>query len=91
MRQARVAIATALVLATSALASVQGNSTEGRMRILGRAIVEAVPDHARVLVGVSSKAPSPTAALDQNSAIAKRIIESQRSLASMSGTSDPIR
>jgi uncharacterized protein len=48
---------------------------EGRIRVLGRATVEAVPDHVSVRVGISNKAPSPTAALDQNSAIARKIIE----------------
>lgn len=48
---------------------------EGRIRVLGRATVEAVPDHVSVRVGISNKAPSPTAALDQNSAVARKIIE----------------
>jgi uncharacterized protein len=48
---------------------------EGRIRVLGRATVEAVPDHARVQLGVTTKASSPTAALDQNSAVARKIIE----------------
>jgi uncharacterized protein YggE len=48
---------------------------EGRIRVLGRATVEAVPDLVSVRVGISNKAPSPTAALDQNSAVARKIIE----------------
>jgi uncharacterized protein YggE len=56
------------LLSTSAAA-------EGKMRVLGRATIEAVPDHVSVRLGITNKAPSPTAALDQNSAVAKKIIE----------------
>jgi uncharacterized protein YggE len=48
---------------------------EGRMRIFGRAVVEVAPDYVTVNIGVSSNAPSPTAALDQNSAAARKIID----------------
>lgn len=48
---------------------------EGKMRIVGRATVEAVPDYVTVQVGISNRAASPTAALDQNSAIARKIID----------------
>jgi uncharacterized protein YggE len=47
----------------------------GKLRVLGRATIEAVPDQVSVRVGISNKAPTPTAALDQNSAIARKIIE----------------
>jgi uncharacterized protein YggE len=56
------------------LASAQA-AGEGRMRVLGRATIGAVPDHVRVRLGIVNKAPSPTAALDQNSAVARKIIE----------------
>ena len=46
---------------------------EGKMRVLGRASIEVAPDHVSVRLGITSKAPSPTAALDQNSAVAKKI------------------
>ena len=46
----------------------------GRISVLGRATVEREPDHAVVQVGVLTKAPTPTAALDQNSAVAARIM-----------------
>ena len=46
----------------------------GRLHVLGRASVERAPDHAVVQVGISNKAATPTAALDENSAIAARII-----------------
>jgi len=48
---------------------------EGRIRVIGRAVVEAVPDTVTVRIGVSNKAASPTAALDQNSAAAHKIID----------------
>src|SRR3954468_7446489 len=48
---------------------------EGKMRIVGRATVEAVPDYVTVQVGISNRASSPTAALDQNSAVARKIID----------------
>jgi uncharacterized protein len=48
---------------------------EGKMRVLGRATIEAIPDYAVVSVGVSNKAKTPAAALDQNSAIARKIID----------------
>jgi uncharacterized protein len=48
---------------------------EGRIRVIGRAVVETVPDHVTVRVGVSNRATSPTAALDQNSAAARKIVD----------------
>jgi uncharacterized protein YggE len=48
---------------------------DGRMRIIGRAAIEVAPDYVTVNIGVSSNAPSPTAALDQNSAAARKIID----------------
>jgi uncharacterized protein len=62
----------ASVLAMPAFA--QG-TREGKMRVLGRGTVEAVPDLVNVQVGVSNKAASPTTALDQNSAVARKIID----------------
>ena len=66
--------ATALVslVASMPLAAAQG---EGRIRVIGRAVVEVVPDYVTVRVGVSNRAPSPTAALDQNSATARKIVD----------------
>lgn len=49
------------------------------MRIIGRATVEVAPDFVTVRVGVSNRAPSPTAALDQNSAAARKIIDFAKS------------
>ncbi len=48
---------------------------DGKMRILGRATVEATPDYAVVRVGITNKAATPSAALDQNSTIARKMIE----------------
>ena len=55
-------------------ASAQG-AREGKMRVIGRGTVEAVPDYVTVQVGVSNRASSPTAALDQNSAVARKIVD----------------
>jgi hypothetical protein len=44
------------------------------MRIIGRALIEVAPDTVTVRIGVSSRAPTPTAALDQNSATARKLI-----------------
>jgi uncharacterized protein len=65
--------ATLLLVAGSAPIAAQG-IREGKMRILGRGVIEVVPDHATVRVGVVNKAASPTVALDQNSAVARKII-----------------
>jgi len=67
-----VVVLLSAVLAVPALA--QG-AREGKMRIVGRATVEAVPDDVTVQVGISNRAASPTAALDQNSAVARKIID----------------
>ncbi len=48
---------------------------EGRIRVIGHAVVEAVPDHVTVRIGVSNRASTPTAALDQNSAAARKVID----------------
>jgi uncharacterized protein YggE len=46
----------------------------GRIQVLGHGSVERTPDLAVVQVGITNKAAAPTAALDENSAIAARII-----------------
>jgi len=72
-RAGLVAVAVASLIAASVpQALAQG---EGRIRVIGRAVIEAVPDYVTVRIGVSSRAPSPTAALDQNSAVARKIID----------------
>ena len=67
-----VVVLLSAVLAVPAFA--QG-AREGKMRIIGRATVEAVPDYVTVQVGISNRAASPTATLDQNSAVARKIID----------------
>ncbi|HEY6992862.1 MAG TPA: SIMPL domain-containing protein [Xanthobacteraceae bacterium] len=71
---ASVLTVVALLPAILAPASAQG-IREGKMRILGRATIEAVPDYVTVQVGISNRAASPTVALDQNSATARKIID----------------
>jgi uncharacterized protein YggE len=75
MRRVQLSLMIAVaLLAAPPPASAQGAS-EGKMRILGRATVAAVPDQVTVRVGITNKAASPTAALDQNSAVARKIID----------------
>jgi uncharacterized protein len=75
-RRLSVVIRLALVLAACfALAASATAQTDGRIRIIGRALVEVAPDYVTVRVGVSNRAPTPTAALDQNSAVARRLID----------------
>jgi uncharacterized protein YggE len=69
-----VAVIALLCAGLAAPASAQG-VREGKMRILGRATIEAAPDYVTVQVGISNRASSPTAALDQNSAVARKIID----------------
>jgi uncharacterized protein YggE len=59
-------------------ASGQG-ARERTMRVVGRAALEAVPDIVTVQVGISNRASTPTAALDQNSAVARKIIDFAKS------------
>ncbi len=69
-----VTVVAILSAALAAPAFAQG-VREGKMRIVGRATVEGVPDYVTVQVGISNRAASPTAALDQNSAVARKIID----------------
>ena len=66
-------LAAAIACLASLPATAQGD--DRRMRIVGRALVEVAPDFVTVRVGVSNRAPTPTAALDQNSVTARRIID----------------
>lgn len=58
--------------AASTPAIAQG---EGRIRVIGHAVVDTVPDFVTVRVGVSNRGVSATAALDQNSAAARKVID----------------
>ena len=71
----RMMFAAAVLAGVAALPLTASAQNDGKMRIVGHAAVEVAPDFVVVRVGVSSKAPSPTAALDQNSAIARKIID----------------
>lgn len=74
IRSIMVAVVALLAAVAAMPASAQG-VREGKMRVLGRATVEAVPDYVTVQVGVSNRAPSPSDALDQNSVTARKIID----------------
>jgi uncharacterized protein YggE len=58
--------------ATSPLSAETGGRT---MRIIGRAIIEKAPDIVNVTVGVTKRSATPTAALDQNSDVARKIVD----------------
>jgi uncharacterized protein YggE len=66
-----IAVACCLAVSGQALAQTVG---VGRIQVVGRGSVERTPDHAVVQVGAANQAATPTAALDENSAIAARII-----------------
>ncbi len=72
MMRLLVAAAVASLVALSVPAAAQN---AGRMRIVGHAAVEVVPDHVVVRVGVSNRASTASAALDQNSAVARKLID----------------
>ncbi|MBV8839412.1 MAG: SIMPL domain-containing protein [Alphaproteobacteria bacterium] len=63
------------MLASVALASPALAQKDGRIRIIGHAVIVVVPDEVTVRIGVSNKAPTPSAALDQNSGIARKLID----------------
>ena len=67
-----VVLAAAVCIAPAAPAAAQA---DGKMRVIGRAVIEVVPDYVTVRIGVSNRAPTPTAALDQNSAVARKLID----------------
>lgn len=70
----RTLLAATVLASVAALPLAASAQSDGKMRVIGRATVEVAPDFVVVHAGVSSKATSPTAALDQNSAIARKII-----------------
>ena len=47
----------------------------GRLRVVGRGVVDVAPDFATVRIGVSTRAPAPTAAMDQNSVATRKVID----------------
>jgi uncharacterized protein YggE len=78
----RLAVPVAVLTLLAAILAVPASGQDvrdGRMRVLGRASIEAVPDYVTVQVGISNRASSPTAALDQNSAVARKIIDFSKS------------
>ena len=71
----RMTLVAAVLAGVAALPLPASAQSDGKMRVIGRATVEVAPDFVTVRVGVSTRAPSPTAALDQNSAVARKIID----------------
>ena len=71
----------ALLIGGPALAEPEA----GRIRVIGRAQEERVPDFASVEIGVLAKGTTPAAALDTASNAARRIIDTAKAL----GVSEP--
>lgn len=63
---------TSIILAGPAFAD---DAAPGRISVVGRASREVVPDFATVEVAVESRGPNPAAALDQNSAAARKVLD----------------
>ena len=74
MKHAALLLASTLPLFLGAGESTAQPVESRRISVLGRATIEAVPDYAIVTVGVSTRAATPTAALDENSAAIRRTI-----------------
>jgi uncharacterized protein len=47
----------------------------GKIQVIGRATVDVVPDIVSVTIGVSKRAPTAAAALDQNSAVTRKVVD----------------
>ncbi len=78
MRHAGLVVVAWFALAAPALAQ-QPALEPGTIEVVGHASLAATPDIATVQVGVSTRASTPAAALDQNSAAARTITEAARS------------
>lgn len=70
-------IAGALFTAGSALAQ-QSSVPPRSITVEGHADIDVEPDLARISVGVTTRAPTPAAAIDQNSAAARKVIDAAR-------------
>ncbi len=72
----RLILPTALLAMLLALCAAPAAAQDGgRLRVVGRGVVDVAPDFATVRVGVSTRAPAPTAAMDQNSVATRKIID----------------
>jgi uncharacterized protein len=71
----RVALCAALFASLAASMPPAAAQGEGRIRVIGRAVVDVAPDYVMVRIGVSNRAASPAAALDQNSAAARKVVD----------------
>jgi uncharacterized protein YggE len=65
----------ALCVVAGPIAASAQTARDGKLRILGRASIEATPDYVVVRVGITNKAATPSAALDQNSTVARKMID----------------
>lgn len=67
-----------VALVAVALQGAPTLAADGRIHVLGRAIVEVVPDHATISVGVETRAGTATGALDSNSAAIRKVLDFAR-------------
>lgn len=74
MKRAALIVPLALLPTLGAHESLAQSFEARRINVLGRATIEAAPDYVTVTVGVSTRAATPIAALDRNSAVARDVI-----------------
>ena len=67
--------AAALLLALGLAGPALAEDAPGRISVIGRASREMAPDFATVEIAVESRGQTPAAALDQNSAAARKVAE----------------
>lgn len=72
MRAALIALG--LLLAACPSAPAEDGAGDGRIRVIGRAQAETPPDFAAIEIGVQSRGPTPSAALDAASQAARGTI-----------------
>lgn len=69
-----LAAAAAATIAVLASGPAAAQAPQGRLNVVGRGVVERPPDQATVQIGVTTRAPTPAAAIDTNSAAAARLV-----------------
>jgi uncharacterized protein len=62
------------LVATLLAAPASAQTSQGRIAVVGRGVVERAPDKVSVQVGVSTRGTTPSAAMDANSGAAARVV-----------------
>jgi uncharacterized protein len=68
-------IAATWLLALAPSAVTAQSATGGKIQVVGRATIDVVPDMVSVMVGISKRAPTAAAAVDQSSAAARKVVD----------------